>query len=310
MAFPDLTVMPSPSLPRNLSVEVSSSSPTCGAPPAFVESAARAGLPGWREAGSGRPLLLLHGWSVSGEAFDGQRALALHGYRVIAPDHAGHGLSAALRPSGATIARLAADLAALMHHLALDDAVVVGWSMGAMVAWELMCSHADLPIAMIGSIDMTPRLVTSADWPHGLHGRYDTAQAAQMAEHIRQDWESLMAPVAAGLWAAGTRADAARTRDVMRMMRQCTPGTLAALWEDMARQDFRVLLQAARWPLFHLYGEHSRLYAPAVGRATLALHPAARFATIPGTGHAPHLERPDATNAALLQMLRAQESTR
>jgi pimeloyl-ACP methyl ester carboxylesterase len=71
-----------------------------------------------------------------------------------------------------------------------------------------------------------------------------------------------------------------------------------------------VLLQAARWPLFHLYGEHSRLYAPAVGRATLALHPAARFATIPGTGHAPHLERPDATNAALLQMLRAQESTR
>ncbi|WP_296225223.1 alpha/beta fold hydrolase [Ralstonia sp. UBA689] len=302
MAFPHLA--------KELPVDVSSSAHACGAAPAFVEFAARAGLPGWREAGTGRPLLLLHGWSVSGEVFDGQRALALQGYRVIAPDHAGHGLSAALRPSGATIAGLTADAAALMRHLELDDAVVVGWSMGAMVAWELMRSQPSLRIAMIGSIDMTPRLVTSPDWSHGLHGHYDMAQAAQMATRIRQRWESLMAPVAAGLWAAGVQPDTGLTRDVMRMMRQCAPGTLAALWEDMARQDFRVLLQAARWPLFHLYGERSRLYAPDVGRATLALHPAAQVATIPGTGHAPHLERPDAFNAVLLQMLRAQESTR
>lgn len=302
MAFPHLA--------KELPVDVSSSAHACSAPPAFVEFAARAELPGWREVGSGRPLLLLHGWSVSGEVFDGQRALAPHGYRVIAPDHAGHGLSAALRSSGATIAGLAADVAALMHHLALDDAVVVGWSMGAMVAWELMRSQPDLRIAMIGSIDMTPRLVTSPDWSHGLHGHYDMAQAAQMATRIRQRWESLTAPVAAGLWAAGTQPDAGLTGAVTHMMRQCTPGTLAALWEDMAGQDFRVLLRAARWPLFHLYGERSRLYAPDVGRATLALHPAARIATIPGTGHAPHLERPDAFNAVLLQMLRAQESTR
>lgn len=302
MAFPHLA--------KEMPVDVSSSAHACGAPPAFVEFAAHAGLPGWREAGNGQPLLLLHGWSVSSEVFDGQRALALRGYRVIAPDHAGHGLSATLRPSGATIAGLAADVAALMRHLALDNTVVVGWSMGAMVAWELMRSQPDLPIAMIGSIDMTPRLVTSPDWPHGLHGHYDMAQAAQMATRIRQRWESLMAPVAAGLWAAGSQPDTAQTRDVMRMMRQCAPGTLAALWEDMARQDFRVLLQAARWPLFHVYGERSRLYAPDVGRATLALHPAAQVATIPGTGHAPHLERPDAFNAALLKLLQAQESTR
>lgn len=299
-----------PHLAKELPVDVSSSAHTCGTPPAFVEYAARAGLPGWREAGTGRPLLLLHGWSVSGEAFDGQRALALQGYRVIAPDHAGHGLSAALRPSGATIAGLAADVAALMRHLALDDAVVVGWSMGAMVAWELMRSQPDLAVSMIGSIDMTPRLVTAADWPHGLHGHYDAAQAKQMAARIQRHWESLMAPVAAGLWATDALPDSAQTRNVMRMMRQCAPSTLAALWEDMARQDFRALLQAARWPLFHLVGEHSRLYAPDVGRATLALHPAARFASIPGTGHAPHLERPDMTNAVLLEMLHAQESMR
>jgi non-heme chloroperoxidase len=274
-----------------------------GTPPAFVEHAARAGLPGWREAGSGQPVLLLHGWSVSGEAFDGQRALATQGYRVIAPDHAGHGLSAALRPSDATIAGLAMDVAALIRHLALDEVVVVGWSMGAMVAWELMRSQSDLPIAMVGSIDMTPRLITSPDWPHGLHSRYDMAQARQMTARIQQRWDSLLAPVAAGLWAKGAQPNPEQSRSVMRMMRQCAPHTLAALWEDMARQDFRAVLQAARWPLFHVYGQCSRLYASSVSHATQALHPAARLTTISGAGHAPHLEHPDQTNAALLQML-------
>ena len=302
MAYPHLAEEPT--------VDVLSVAHRCNVPPAFVESPPSAGLPGWREAGSGRPLLLLHGWSVCGEAFDGQRALALHGYRVIAPDHAGHGLSARLRPAGATLRDLADDVASLIRHLRLDDVVVVGWSMGAMVAWELMRSHPSLPIRMIGSIDMTPRLVTDADWPHGLHGRYDAAHAAQMATRIRQRWESLMAPVSAGLWASGTAPFPEQARKVISMMRQCAPDTLAALWQDMARQDFRAVLRAARRPLFHLYGERSRLYAPAVGRATLALHPTARLATIAGTGHTPHLEQPDATNAVLLQMLRDHENTR
>ncbi|MDE2203211.1 MAG: alpha/beta hydrolase [Burkholderiaceae bacterium] len=302
MAYPHLAEEPT--------VDVRSAVHRCDVPPAFVEVASSGGLPGWREAGSGRPLLLLHGWSLSGQAFDGQRALARHGYRVIAPDHAGHGLSARLRPAGATISDLAEDAAALVRHLKLDDVVVVGWSMGAMVAWELMRSLPGLPITLVGSLDMTPRLVTDAGWPYGLHGHYDAAHAGQMAIRIRQHWESLMVPVAAGLWASGAAPSSEQACAVARMMRQCSPDTLAALWQDMARQDFRAVLQAARWPLFHLYGERSRLYAPAVGRATLALQPAARFATIPGTGHAPHLERPDATNAVLLHMLRSHENAR
>jgi pimeloyl-ACP methyl ester carboxylesterase len=251
-------------------------------------------------------LLLLHGWSLSGEAFDGQRALASHGYRVIAPDHAGHGLSATLPGAGqASMARLAADAAALIGHLGLRDVVVVGWSMGAMVAWELMRAYPALPLAAIGAIDMTPRLVGDAHWPHGLHGCYDAALAAKMAMHVRKDWPSLIDSVRAGLWSAGSEPDAAGSERIAGIMRQCAPAALAALWEDMARQDYRPALRQARHPLFHLVGERSRLYAPAVGQATLALQPAARLATVGGTGHAPHMERPAAFNMALLAMLQA-----
>lgn len=275
-----------------------------GLAPAFAVHAASAARPGWRETGSGQALLLLHGWSLSGEAFDGQRALARLGYRVIAPDHAGHGLSAALPHAGqASIARLAADAAALIGHLGLRDVVVVGWSMGAMVAWELMRGHPALPLAAIGAIDMTPRLVGDAEWPHGLHGCYDRVQAARMAMHVRKDWPSLIDSVRTGLWSAGSEPDAAQSGRITGIMRQCAPDALAALWEDMARQDYRPALRQARLPLFHLVGQHSRLYAPAVGQATLALQPAARLATVDGTGHAPHMERPPAFNTALLAML-------
>ncbi|MDQ0139445.1 alpha/beta fold hydrolase [Cupriavidus necator] len=274
-------------------------SPT--APP-FAVHAARGALPGWRETGQGRPLLLLHGWSVTGDAFDGQRVLAAAGFRVIAPDHAGHGLSR--QRAGATVAALAQDVAALVGYLGLADVVVAGWSMGALVAWALLRDVPQLPLAAVGSIDMTPRLATGPGWPHGLHGHYDMAQARQMADRVRADWPRLAPSVASGLWAAGQRPEAAATQRIAHMAQQCDAATLASLWVDMARQDFRETLRAARLPLFHLYGEASRLYAPSVGVATRALHPAAGFSVVAGAGHSPHMERTGAFNAALLALIR------
>ncbi|CAM3194755.1 alpha/beta fold hydrolase [Cupriavidus taiwanensis] len=271
------------------------------APPFEVHPACDA-LPGWREAGQGRPLLLLHGWSVNGAAFDGQRALALAGFRVIAPDHAGHGLSR--HRAGATVAALARDVAALIGHLGLADVVVAGWSMGALVAWALLRDQPQLPLAAIGSIDMTPRMATGPGWPHGLHGHYDMAHARQMAGRVRADWPRLAPSVASGLWAAGTCPDAAATQRIAHMAQQCDAAALASLWEDMARQDFRDTLRGARLPLFHLYGEASRLYAPSVGIATHDLQPAAGFSVVAGSGHSPHMEQAQAFNAALLALVR------
>ncbi|MCY1562130.1 hypothetical protein D9M68_994840 [compost metagenome] len=77
----------------------------------------------------------------------------------------------------------------------------------------------------------------------------------------------------------------------------------------MARQDFRDTLRAARLPLFHLYGEASRLYAPSVGIATRALQPGAGLSVVADAGHSPHMEQPQAFNAALRALV-DQASTR
>lgn len=292
--------LPGPALPRS----AGPSSPAFS----FTEHRADAGLPGWREAGSGTPLVLLHGWSVPGEAFAGQAALAQRGYRVIAPDHAGHGLSVRWRPAdGATIAGLADGVAGWIDALDLREAIVVGWSMGAMVAWELARrrsrSWLEARVAAIGAIDMTPRLLTAPDWPHGLHGGYTATQAAQMAAQVRRHWHGMVPLVGAGLWSEGTEPAAQQAARLREWMTGCDAGVLAELWLDMARQDYRTVLREATLPLFCLYGERSRLYRPPLAAATAALQPALRMATIAGTGHSPHLERPQAFNAALLQMI-------
>ncbi|WP_253281348.1 alpha/beta fold hydrolase [Cupriavidus sp. HPC(L)] len=306
----DRTAQPGPAAPPSMAPGSAASSST--APPStahrFTEHPADHDLPGWREAGTGRPLLLLHGWSVPGQAFAGQAALAQHGYRVIAPDHAGHGLSARSRPAaGGTIAGLAGGVARLIDALALRDAIVVGWSMGAMVAWELARGRPSAwlapRIAAVGAIDMTPRLLTGPDWPHGLHGGYTATQAGQMAAQVRRHWHGMVPLVGAGLWAEGEEPSPGHAARVRDWMLGCDAGVLAELWLDMARQDYRPMLREATVPLFCLYGERSRLYRPPLAAATAALQPALRVATIPAAGHSPHLEQPRAFNTALLRMI-------
>ena len=80
--------------------------------------------------GEGRPVVLIHGWPLSGEAFSEQiRPLSEAGYRVITYDRRGFGRSD--KPSsGYDYDTFAEDLHTLIKELDLNDATVIGFSMG------------------------------------------------------------------------------------------------------------------------------------------------------------------------------------
>jgi pimeloyl-ACP methyl ester carboxylesterase len=108
----------------------------------------------WREVGSGRPFVLLHGLMGSGAQLASQglvSALAERGYRVIVPDLRGHGDSGRPHdPARYPPDVLADDMLALIGHLGLDDYDLGGYSMGGKVVLRLLARGARPAHAVVG----------------------------------------------------------------------------------------------------------------------------------------------------------------
>jgi pimeloyl-ACP methyl ester carboxylesterase len=107
----------------------------------------------YQEVGEGRPLLLMHGMTVSGAMWRRHRqaeTIAARGYRVILPDFRGHGRSG--KPRDPAVYRpdvLATDLLALVEQLGLDDYDLGGYSLGARVAVRMMVHGATARRAIV-----------------------------------------------------------------------------------------------------------------------------------------------------------------
>jgi len=103
------------------------------------------------------PMLLLHGGNQSAHSWD---LVSLHladRYRVVAPDQRGHGDSEWSRESDYTLGALARDAAALIRERDLQRPIVVGHSMGGMVALLLAKLHPELLRALV-IVDVGPEI--------------------------------------------------------------------------------------------------------------------------------------------------------
>ena len=102
----------------------------------------------YREKGSGKPLILLHGNGGNCSYFEHQIAYFQNHYRVIAPDTRGHGQS----PRGSapfTIEQFACDLYDFMVAHGIPKAVILGFSDGANIAMKFALKHPEMVSALI-----------------------------------------------------------------------------------------------------------------------------------------------------------------
>lgn len=252
----------------------------------------------YRDTGDGRPVLLLHGWACHGGYFQPQHRSLAGCFRLVVPDLRGHRHShrAGERPDLAALSR---DVAALLDHLGLRDTVVVGWSMGALVAFELLKGAGSRRIGGLVIEDMSPRLLAAPDWDLGLSGRYDERRADRVTATIRQDWERYVEAFLPSVFATGRDPDPGLMAWMDREMRSCDPAAMAALWQSMAEADHRSMLEGIAVPTLVMRGSGSQLYGEATARHLAARIPSARLVTVADAGHAPHLEQPEAFNRAL-----------
>ncbi|KOV88431.1 MULTISPECIES: alpha/beta fold hydrolase [unclassified Streptomyces] len=99
--------------------------------------------------GPGRPLLALHGHMSDGMSYADLAARLAPDWRVIAPDQRGHGTSD--RAADYSREGYLADLEALLNHLNLDQAVLLGHSLGAINAYQFAARHPDRVTALINA---------------------------------------------------------------------------------------------------------------------------------------------------------------
>jgi non-heme chloroperoxidase len=138
----------------------------------------------YRDHGSGRPIVLIHGYPLDGNSWERQeRVLLPAGYRVITYDRRGFGRSS--QPTtGYDYDTFAADLNALLDHLELDDVILAGFSMGTGEVTRYIGNYGTSRVskaAMFGVIP--PFLLKTDDNPEGVDGAvFDGIKAAVVAD--------------------------------------------------------------------------------------------------------------------------------
>jgi YbgC/YbaW family acyl-CoA thioester hydrolase len=244
--------------------------------------------------GSGPAILFVHGFPLDHTIWEPQLQ-ALDGWRRIAPDLRGMGLSDA-PDLGYSMATYADDLAALLDTLGVERAVLCGLSMGGYVVFEFLRRWRGRAAGIV--------LVDTRAEADGIEAkRARDAHAAQARDKGAAAIADTMLPRMLAPSATATKPELVER---VRALMAATPvaGIVGALGAMRDRPDSTALLPTLTdLPALVITGAEDQITPPASGAAMAAAIPGARFVTIAGAGHLSTLEEPAATTAALRTFL-------
>ena len=242
------------------------------------------------ERGNGRPLLFLHPGHPSGRLDPKApvvEGLAAHA-RVIAPTHPGFGSMPAPREL-TTVDDLAYLYLDLLDEIDLDDVVVVGVSLGGWIAAEMAVKSTERISALVlaDAVGIKP-------------GDRETRDIADIYAVTDKQLADLV-------WADPARMTAnpktLPESDLIAMARSRESTGRFAWSPYMHNPKLKGRLHRIRIPTLVLWGAEDRVTKPDYGKSYAAAIEGARFATIDGAGHFPHLEQPAAFARAVTDFL-------
>ncbi|MFI7063875.1 alpha/beta fold hydrolase [Kribbella sp. NPDC050124] len=146
----------------------------------------------YKDWGSGQPIVFSHGWPLSADDWDAQLLFFLQqGYRVIAHDRRGHGRSTQTA-DGHDMDHYADDLAAVVQHLDLHDAIHVGHSTGGGEVTHYLARHGESRAAKAALLCAVPPLMVKTDAnPEGLPKEVFDDLQAQLAANRSEFYRGL-----------------------------------------------------------------------------------------------------------------------
>jgi pimeloyl-[acyl-carrier protein] methyl ester esterase len=233
--------------------------------------------------GPGRPFLLIHGWAMSGQAWDTiLAALRRRGHRVVTFDQRGCGRSDK-DFTDMSVAASIDDAVALVDHLELSGVVLNGWSLGGAVAAGAAHALGDRCSGLILTCGASPRYTRADDFPHGAA----PADITTMIESMSSDRATFFHGVSRAVCAKPV-GDAVEAW-LWSIFMQAGPAVDESLL-DLAVVDQRDLLRELDIPILSIVGTSDAFTPPAIGEAAADLARNGAVVRFQGCGHAPFLE--------------------
>jgi non-heme chloroperoxidase len=261
----------------------------------------------YEDHGSGRPVVLIHGWPLSGRSWERQvPALVEEGYRVITYDRRGFGASS--QPwEGYDYDTLAADLHALLEHLDLTDVTLVGFSMGGGEVARYIGRYVNDRIAKaVFAAAVPPYLLKADDNPDG---GLDEAAVNGFHEGIRSDRVAFVDQFVTNFFAVGGRTDLVsdqlRAYNAAIAAGASAKGTLDCT-TAFSTTDFREDLTKFTIPTLVIHGDSDAIVPFEVsGRRTAEAIEGSKLVLVKDAPHGLNVTHADTFNAELLAFLRS-----
>ena len=242
----------------------------------------------YERRGSRIPLVLLHGYPLDHTIWDKVVPLLEDDFDLILPDLRGFGQSE-LVESQYTIEDIAADVAALLDELGIENTYIAGHSMGGYVALAFVRNYRErvLGLGLISS-------QAPGDSPERKQGRYASAE-----EIMRTG----VKPVAESMSPKLTPDEPVQAY-VRDLIAEQQPAGLAGALKAMGeRFDFTQVLGTFKFPVVLVHGVADKLIPVERAREIKAVIKPAYLVELSGVGHMPMMENPRETADALKKLL-------
>ena len=279
---------------------------TTAAPEEAVNAAAaRVHLHIEDSGGGGRPVVLIHGWPLSAEAWNPQvAALRAAGHRVVAYDRRGFGRSD--KPaSGYSYDTLADDLQRIMDDCELQDVTLVGFSMGGGEVARYIGRFGQARLrSVVFAASVTPCLMQSTDNPDG---PLTPDEDAQKRLALTQDRDAFFDTFTRNFFSAHgvLQVTEAQRAEALALCQQSAQHAALACMAAFSTTDFREDLRRVSVPTLVIHGDADAIVPMAAsGERTHRAVAHSQMVRVPGAPHGLNVSHAEAFNAALLSFLR------
>lgn len=257
-----------------------------------------------KDSGRGRPVVLIHGWPLTGDMFEFQTlALLETGYRVLTYDRRGFGQSG--HPAdGYDYDTFADDLAAILNELDLNGATLVGFSMGGGEIARYLSRHGADRIAKVALISsVVPYLLKTDDNPDGV----DASVFADMKAQIRKDRFAFLQSFAKQFYGVGLLSSPV-SQGILDwsfvLAAMASPKATLNCVDAFAKTDFRPDLASFIVPTLVVHGTSDKTVPIEIsGRAAAKGIQGAKLIEYDGEPHGLFATAPDRLNADLKEFI-------